>query len=67
MVEDFRLNLDNTFYRVGDKAISLAFSKNPWHPAQVIGRSNHYCRFNHDFGYLITASGTFSSLPLAVG
>ena len=59
MVEDFRLDLDGALNRVGDETIFFSLLQNPWHPAQVTDRSNHYSRFNHDLGYLIIASRHF--------
>ena len=63
-VEDFRLYLDGALDRVRDKAIFFGLIQNSWQPAQVIDRSNHYFRFNHDLGYLVIAARRFLELAL---
>src|SRR5262245_20831054 len=59
MVKDFGLYCNDALDRVGDKTIFFSLLQNPRHPAQVTDRSNHYSRFNHNRGYLVTASWYF--------
>ena len=64
MVKYFRLYLDGALNRVGDETIFFSLLQNPWHPAQVTDRSDHYSGFNYDLGYLIVASRHFLQLTL---
>src|SRR5215831_61020 len=59
IVKDFGLYRDGALDRVRNETIFFSLLQNPWHPAQVADRSNHYSRFNHNRGYLVTAPWHF--------
>src|SRR5215510_1527243 len=59
LVKDFWLYRDGALDRVRNETIFFSLLQNPWHPAQVADRSNHYSRFNHNRGYLVTAPWHF--------
>src|SRR5215813_7655533 len=58
IVKDFGLYRDGALDRVRNETIFFSLLQNPWHPAQVADRSNHYSRF-HNRGYLVTAPWHF--------
>src|SRR5215510_1108776 len=62
IVKDFGLYRDGALDRVRNETIFFSLLQNPWHPAQVADRSNHYSRFNHNRGYLVTAPWYFFEL-----